>query len=661
MAMRVLMLVLGSGGAGASALLAARSSSIRELIHASLAPPDRASTALLQELESKNVETRVQTILQVNVKKSSDHVAALAMGPPSMCEHSPRAHGLSDAELTSEQVDTKVIIQETRLFPFMKQDLLDGVADVSEALSWIGKVILSQSTHVLRGHHFIYNPDDYAAILENILMCSIDGLCESIVIYYRFGKRGSAGAPEVRGVPESSLGQMLLTQARASNGEPEWTNQNLGGIPMLTPNDRDVSSPKVSDVFESSSSFFESIFDRALICLSLRPFIGSASILAFSPSVSAVCPHCKDTIVGCAGGDRCPIVKDLAENAAIFVSHSMAKTPKVTQLLSPEIAAHFTRPVVEAVVGLACAPAVGTEIDFTSAEYRTSRSVVQAAMHGHCSVAEAADVLTGRMDAAADDSDISKIKGAMDMLKLCDDVPSAGQGTISFLWAKCTNIVGKRGDGVVRLEVGSKARSTALTVSLMRPSTESEFFEGIHYFVWVVTALGITSAFLVTRYIDDVVWGALRMKEGFKVAHELLVLYNAEIDRDSTKTVHMGNVFRRGGQDTLLSQARRNVGVFFRTGGGELRAGLPGPGDDGTTKVKWNGKFTASATKMCPEWNLGKPCTTKLDAEGTCLFNHKCNQFVSDKGPAGVCGGDHARCNGCNYDADKKLTKPASA
>ena len=54
--------------------------------------------------------------------------------------------------------------------------------------------------------------------------------------------------------------------------------------------------------------------------------------------------------------------------------------------------------------------------------------------------------------------------------------------------------------------------------------------------MWVVTALGIASAFLVTRYIDDVVWGAIRMKEGFKVAHELLVLYNAEIDRDSTRS-----------------------------------------------------------------------------------------------------------------------------
>ena len=104
MALRALTLVLVCGGAGANALLAARSLGIRELIPDSLAPPERVSTALLQEMECKNVETRVPD----NVKMSSDHAAALAMGPASIRERSPRALGLSDAELMSEQVDTKV-------------------------------------------------------------------------------------------------------------------------------------------------------------------------------------------------------------------------------------------------------------------------------------------------------------------------------------------------------------------------------------------------------------------------------------------------------------------------------------------------------------------------------------------------------------------------
>ena len=102
MALRALTLVLVCGGAGANALLAARSLGIRELIPDSLAPPERVSTALLQEMECKNVETRVPD----NVKMSSDHAAALAMGPASIRERSPRALGLKDAELMSEQRST---------------------------------------------------------------------------------------------------------------------------------------------------------------------------------------------------------------------------------------------------------------------------------------------------------------------------------------------------------------------------------------------------------------------------------------------------------------------------------------------------------------------------------------------------------------------------
>jgi hypothetical protein len=38
----------------------------------------------------------------------------------------------------------------------------------------------------------------------------------------------------------------------------------------------------------------------------------------------------------------------------------------------------------------------------------------------------------------------------------------------------------------------------------------------------------------------------------------------------------MGNVFRRGGQDTLLSEARRNAAAFFRTCGANPQLMPPG-------------------------------------------------------------------------------------
>ena len=87
-----------------------------------------------------------------------------------------------------------------------------------------------------------------------------------------------------------------------------------------------------------------------------------------------------------------------------------------------------------------------------------------------------------------------------------------------------------------------------------------------------VIALGLASATIVIKFIDDTVFGTIRMGEPFTVAHELVLCYFREMDFDPARLLHMGNVFRRGGQDTLLSEARRNAAAFFRVGGGPSAA-----------------------------------------------------------------------------------------
>jgi hypothetical protein len=370
------------------------------------------------------------------------------------------------------------------------------------------------------------------------------------------------------------------------------------------------------------------------------------------PGVSAVgCVHCRDTITGCTGGEACPLVADLATNVAIFTESKLGQTPRVSHLLTPELCAHFTRPICEAVVGLACAPAVGTEIDFTESSYSTCQAVVQAAIYGHCSVAEAATVLGSRMEAATSEVEVAKVQGAMDSLKIVGDrLIGSTQGVLAYLWAKVSNVVMKRDSGTVKLITGSqKTSSSDLTATLTRPANVEAFFEMVHYFMMILVCFGLASSSIVSRFIDDVVWGTIRMKETWQCAHELLLLYLKEIDIDSTRTMHLGNVFRRGGQDTLLSEARRNMAAFFRPVGGN-------PSDEKV--IKFNGKFDAKSEKPCVDFNLGRPCK-RLKSDGTCVFNHKCNQFVSDKGTAGVCFGEHARSKGCTYDNDKKVNKPA--
>ena len=379
--------------------------------------------------------------------------------------------------------------------------------------------------------------------------------------------------------------------------------------------------------------------------------------------VEAVCPHCKDTIVPAHNPTACPLIAELTKNADIFATKKLGSSPTVAYSMTHELSMQFTRPVVDAIVGLACAPVQGVQIDFTDAAYSQASAVVKAAVYGHCSFAEASAVLAERLDAATLDIDVSKIRGAMESLKSAGETAvNSATGTFLFVWAKISNVISKRLDFTYKLDAAAKSKSAAHSVTLVRPETEAEFYEMTHLFIMAIIALGLASAPIVMKFIDDVVFATVRMRESFRVAHELLICYFREMDFDPARQMHMGNVFRRGGQDTLLSEARRNAAAFFRAGGGILQPkGITADkvGDIKINKdIKPNGKDDPDNKKPCPDFNGGRPCK-KLKPDGTCVLAHRCNQFVSDKGPGGYCFGVHARCTGCDYDAAKKLRAPA--
>jgi hypothetical protein len=401
----------------------------------------------------------------------------------------------------------------------------------------------------------------------------------------------------------------------------------------------------------------------------LAPFPVGIKMLAIVGSnlytVDAVCPHCKDTILPAGHlAAACPLIVELTKNAEIFATKKLGSSPTVAHSMTHELAMQFTRPVVDAIVGLACAPVQGVQIDFTDATYNQASAVVKAAVYGHCSFAEASAVLAEKLDAATSIEAIEKIRGAMDSLKSAGETAvHSATGTFLFVWAKVSNVISKRSEFSYKLEAVAKSKSAVHAVTLVRPEKESEFYEMTHLFIMTVIALGLASATIVIKFIDDTVFGTIRMGEPFTVAHELVLCYFREMDFDPARLLHMGNVFRRGGQDTLLSEARRNAAAFFRVGGGNLQP--KGNNDDklGNIKtvktIKPNGKSDESSKKPCPDFNGGRPCK-HLKPDGTCTLAHKCNQFVSDKGPGGYCMGPHARCTGCDYDAGKKLRAPAA-
>ena len=413
-----------------------------------------------------------------------------------------------------------------------------------------------------------------------------------------------------------------------------------------------------------AGSLFVAVGGQSKCSLSLNSVsIAVGLILLNLPRTGAVvCPHCKDTITGCLGGGdagaSCPTVKTVVANANIFAQQLLEKTPTVMGLITPDLCTTFTRPICDAILGLACAPKKGSSLDLqemTTGSHPTfvytASAVVKAATYGYCSVAEAMTELGRRVDLASSELEVAKIQASISGLKtIGETVLSSTQGVLQFLWARCSMAISGRYSGTYRVEVSSTSKSTALSASLVRPQTQDAYYELLHYFGMVVTALGIANALVLMNFLDKVAYGAVRLAEGWKVSCELVLLYLKKVDQDPTGSLSLANVFEHGGQDTMLSEARRNAGAFFRTRSGELR---PGPAPSGGQQ------FNPTSKKLCKDYNAGRPCT-RLDSQGKCVFNHACDQWVTDKGTAGVCGGAHPRCDGCSYDESKKCRKAAT-
>ena len=140
---------------------------------------------------------------------------------------------------------------------------------------------------------------------------------------------------------------------------------------------------------------------------SLAPLAGRSGALAsifFASSPIAVampqstCEHCRGFLEGCPGGDVCPLVAGVNSNIEAINKQSITSIPSLTSLLPPELLSVFPRSIVETIIGTACAPPSGTALDFSSDSYKTSSSVVKAAIYGHCSVDDAMLELTSRLD-----------------------------------------------------------------------------------------------------------------------------------------------------------------------------------------------------------------------------------------------------------------------
>ena len=390
-------------------------------------------------------------------------------------------------------------------------------------------------------------------------------------------------------------------------------------------------------------------------CAQLLKYLCIYTLIA---QVGAVCPHCGDTIDGGRGcgnaGATCPIGINVMHNTNIMVNGDMTQGLWVRHLLPREMIECFPKHVLDKILGLARAPFSGS-VDLTSASYATSRAVVQACINGHCTYDEAVMELSDRLERATEQVAVDKIVGSLNILKSKGEtVVEHGIDVLGFIWSRiCSRSSAESADIVLKASTDAVKK---VSTKVYRATSESVFYQSLTYFILMVCALGLTTHLQAMEFLRDVVFEPIaRQLCDWKVAQEFMCLHFRKIKEDSTRDTNLGNVHDKGQQDTMLGEARHTADAFFRTRGGEPRDVCP-PINSG--EKKYSGKFDSNATKPCISWNLGKLHNDKhLDDSGCCKFNHFCMQWVSDKGPRGMCGGNHPKVK-CNYDASKKLDKP---
>ena len=152
-------------------------------------------------------------------------------------------------------------------------------------------------------------------------------------------------------------------------------------------------------------------------------------------------------------------------------------------------------------------------------------------------------------------------------------------------------------------------------------------------------ALGLGPASVITSFIQCVIIDSIVVRKyEWCVAFELMVVLFRKIENSVGNKFNLGNVIDEVHLNSALEEASEAAKMFFRTGGGAPRLGDRESLLD-INKKQFNGKFNKDEKcRACAVFNSGgdhKP--HMLTDDGTCRFGHKCDHWVSDQGPGGIC------------------------
>ena len=277
------------------------------------------------------------------------------------------------------------------------------------------------------------------------------------------------------------------------------------------------------------------------------------------------------------------------------------------------------------------------------------------------------DFLRRMSDDAVSEADLLKMKTICEVLpQRSDDArfmsslsKLSNSGALQFVFALASQIVHKLSNSSkVSLAIGdasSSSSSALVSIELKRPTSSESFSYTLTVWQTLLCATGLANVVVTGPFVAEVVHDIIPSR-GWKVALEHFLLYIQKID--SGVGWQLATATSLGSHDTFLHNAMRAAGEVGKSDDAFVPPLKKGePFKPGATKPVWNGKFNSdSSARPCAAFNLGQD-HKNLKSDGSCPFNHICDQWVSDKGKGGQCKASHSRqsCTNAAKQAGSKL------
>ena len=395
------------------------------------------------------------------------------------------------------------------------------------------------------------------------------------------------------------------------------------------------------------------------------------------PFAQGVCHNCFGTAQGCSGTtDACPWVVGVAANVAALGAASGGALTLLT-LLPSKILRLFPKSVLDVLSSVAARDPTAT-FDTTG---KSTSDIVKAVRLGHLSKVDAILYLSEAIEEIDEDEDnagtkIRKLEAAIKSVESVTNAsfnpPGMNEGCLLYIISRLSKTICNTKAGATSFDLcmdaeendGETTKGTrTFSASLVRPHSFEQMVSLLNLFVMVSHASGAANVIGMTTFLDDVIYEPIRMGVlTWPIAFECMILYLRLLESHGSSYKLASIVHTCGGIDAIRMEATtiahdRYPAVFFRTHGGK-----PGTVKSPPDGVTFDGKVKGdnpTSTKPCASWNLDKKHLAKyVDSDGKCRFKHgMCDQYVTDKGPNGICGGAHKRPN-CDYDASKKCSQP---